>query len=115
MVEDEPATRHLVVCVLRNFGYTVIEASNGPEALNLWEKHSEDIALLLTDMVMPGGMNGYELGQALLSRKPSLRALYTSGYTVDLGTEEGWAKCFLPKPYSPQTLLETLRTVLERP
>lgn len=115
VVEDEPATRHLVACILRNFGYTVIEASDGPEALSLWEAHAKDVELLLTDVVMPGGMNGHELGQALMNRKPSLRVLYTSGYTIDLETNEEFAKSFLPKPFSPQTLLEMLRTVLERP
>jgi CheY-like chemotaxis protein len=113
LVEDEYVVCQLMCHLLCSAGYNVIEASNGPEAIAIWEAHASEIDLLLTDLVMPGGMTGHELSLALVKQKPTLRVIYTSGYTVDVGTQEQFAGNFLPKPYRPQTLLETVRAVLE--
>jgi signal transduction histidine kinase len=116
VVEDEPALRELVIEILSLYGYRVISAASGVEALSLWERHGEDVDLLLTDMVMPDGVSGRELGERLLQRRPSLRVIYTSGYSPgmsgkDFALLEGFN--FLPKPYPPTRLAEVVRQCLD--
>lgn len=111
LVEDEAAVRMLAERMLRRFGHKVLPAGSGQEALIIWEKHGDTIDLLLTDMVMPGGLNGKELAARLAAERPDLRVIYTSGYSMefqsaDLKLEEGVN--FLPKPYNPQTLADIL-------
>lgn len=116
LVEDEPSVRKLARNILQRFGYQVIEADSPVVALEIWrEKHSQ-ISLLFTDMVMPGQMTGLELSQQLLAEKPSLKVVYTSGYTDEM-LKEGSAlresPNFLQKPYLPDDLLKTIRTALD--
>jgi CheY-like chemotaxis protein len=118
VVEDEAALRDLVRSILELNGYTVLEAPSGPTALKIWEKHRNQIQLLLTDMVMPDGVNGRELALRLQGEKPGLRVLYTSGYGteivgVDFVIEEGVN--FLQKPYNPRRLAEAVRACLDTP
>lgn len=80
LVEDEELVRRYVHGQLEMLGYTVLVARDGPEALKMTEQH-KDIALLLTDIIMPGGMNGRELADAALKLHPGLKVLFTSGYT----------------------------------
>ena len=101
LVEDEPAVRQLAQACLSQLGYRVLEASSGPEAVSIWAERWESIDLILTDLVMPEGMNGHELAQHLRRTKPSLKAIYSSGYSRDIigpdyGLEPG--EYFLPKP-----------------
>jgi len=120
LVEDEPTVRLLISKALQNFDYRVIEASNGPEAVRIWKERSKEIDLLLTDMVMPEGITGYELSLLLLKDKPSLRVIYMTGYGMERLAVQGLlpkdlklAEPFLQKPISVQTLLSTIRSVLD--
>jgi len=109
LVEDEPAVRQLILLALGRAGYTVHEARNGQEALELFEKYGDSIDLLITDMRMPY-MGGAELIRQLRSRQPTLKLLSISGYTGD--TEFG--EDFLAKPFSRDELLAKVREVLDR-
>src|SRR5208282_1718484 len=79
LVEDDPRLRRVTSKRLRSLGYQVVEADNGANALTLLAAHVE-IAMIFTDFVMPGGMNGNELAKAALAAKPDLKVLFTSGY-----------------------------------
>jgi two-component system cell cycle sensor histidine kinase/response regulator CckA len=112
VVEDEPALRDLVATVLKRYGYSVLVASDGQEALDLWRRESDAVRLLLTDVVMPGGISGFELAEELLGMAPGLPVIYTSGYSVGINNKgiqltEGYD--FLPKPYRPDMLAEIVR------
>jgi len=116
VVEDEPSLRDLVTEILNSYGYRVIAAPSGAEALKVWEQHHDDIDMLLTDMVMPEGVSGRELGERLLKQEPSLKVVYTSGYSPgmsgkDLALLEGHN--FLPKPYALTRLAEVVRECLD--
>jgi len=116
LVEDEPALRGLASRVLEKSGYRVLQARSGPEALDIWRQHGERIDLLLTDMVMPEGIDGRELADRLTAEKPTLKVVYTSGYSpeaVAKGHRFERAN-FLPKPYSPAALTQTVATCLGR-
>ncbi|MGD1083497.1 MAG: response regulator [Verrucomicrobiota bacterium] len=115
VVEDEPSLRMLVRKVLERNNYDVLEAASGTAALELWNQDKPPIDLLLTDMVMPDGMSGRQLAERLKADNPSLKVLFTSGYSTellgkDLGLEEGLN--FLQKPYPPATLVETVKRAL---
>jgi two-component system, cell cycle sensor histidine kinase and response regulator CckA len=117
LVEDEEPLRELVRCILESFGYTVIEAPNGKVALEVWRANSHRVDMLLTDIVMPEGVTGRDLADLLKQEKPSLRVLFTSGYSSEIvGKDFVLADGinFLQKPYSPQTLAETVRDCLDR-
>jgi two-component system, cell cycle sensor histidine kinase and response regulator CckA len=91
-------------------------ATSGVEALKVWDKENGAIDLLMTDMVMPEGVSGLELAERLLARKPDLRVLYTSGYSmqsVDLATKLRPGIGFLPKPYPVDQLAEAIRQCLD--
>jgi signal transduction histidine kinase/CheY-like chemotaxis protein len=116
MVEDEEPVRRLARAVLQRHGYRVFEAGSGVEALTVWKEHQSEIDLLLTDMIMPGGISGRELAERLLLEKPALKVIYTTGYSLDamsqtLALTDGLN--FLPKPYHPNKLLQTTRHCLD--
>jgi two-component system, cell cycle sensor histidine kinase and response regulator CckA len=116
VVEDEPTLRALVRKVLERVGFEVIEAPSGLAALELWNQKRPHVDLLLTDMIMPDGISGRQLGEKLKSENPKLKVVYTTGYSADLlGTDfvlkEGLN--FLQKPYPPQKLVQTVRNGLE--
>jgi len=116
VVEDEMAVRELACATLQKRGYQVLKAANGPQAVEVWENHSSRVSLLLTDLVMPSGMNGSELAQILQSRNPRIKVIYTSGYSPEILRKDSGLKQgvnFLPKPYDPQTLLKAVRTCLD--
>jgi PAS domain S-box-containing protein len=116
VVEDEPAVGRLVRTALRRHGYRVILAANGVEALEVWREAGEEVDLLLTDMVMPEGIGGRELAGRLRAQRPTLKVLFTSGYSPDmLGTDRGAEEPlpFLQKPYQVATLLKAVRTRLD--
>ena len=117
VVEDQPEVRRLTLAVLRSCGYRLLEAANGSEALSLSEGYSGPIHLLITDVVMPG-MAGRELATRLLALRPSLKTLYTSGYTANAIAHEGVLDpgvAYLPKPFSPAQLAVKVREVLLEP
>jgi len=116
VVEDEPVLRDMANLILTECGYEVLEASNGAEALRMWEQHKGRVHLLLTDMVMPEGISGMELAQRLVAVRPQLKVLFASGYSMDeLDTSflrEGHA-VFLQKPYTHVTLSKAVRECLD--
>ncbi|MGA2721944.1 MAG: PAS domain S-box protein [Bryobacteraceae bacterium] len=114
VVEDQPEVRRLTLAMLESRGYRLLEAANGSEALSLCEHYPEAIHLLITDVVMPG-MTGRELAMRLVALRPSLKTLYTSGYTADAIVHEGVLEpgvAYLPKPFSPAQLAAKVRDVL---
>lgn len=118
LVEDEPSVRRMVLSILRSQGYHVWDAESGVGALQLWELHKDNIDLLLTDVVMPGGLTGLQLGRRLLAEKPGLRVLYTTGYTDELlgdASRLRGTSAFLEKPYDRSKLLSAVRACLEAP
>jgi PAS domain S-box-containing protein len=115
IVEDDEAVRSLVREVLDHNGYRVLEAEHGDAALEVWQQHAAEIDLLLTDMVMPGSLNGLELAQRLLADRPGLKVIYTSGYSAELFASDVQLKegrNYLPKPYLSAKLTSILRLAL---
>ena len=115
VVEDEPVLRELVCQILGQYQYRIIQAGSGHEALRVWDEYDGQIDLLLTDMVMPEGMSGRELAEQLKKRKPSLKVVYSSGYSPEaLDREFGQGDTvFLSKPYVPPQLARTVRQCLD--
>jgi len=114
LVEDEDDVRQLLREVLDSFGYTVLEARNGLEALALADEHP-GLDLLLTDVVMPL-MSGRDLANRLVQRRGELKILYMSGYTDDTIIQHGVLEpgtAFLQKPFSPSILARKVREVLD--
>lgn len=115
LAEDDDGVRDLSRIALQRYGYRVLEARSGVEALAVWDAHGREIHLLLTDMVMPGGLTGRDLAKELLARDPKLKVIYASGYSPDLlaTTQPFGTATFLQKPFHPQKLAETVRAVLD--
>jgi len=115
LAEDEPSVREMMTEVLTLGGYRVLAARTGPAALELWRREQGRIDLLLTDMVMPGGMRGHDLAAELRLSNPHLKVIYTSGYNRGLAgnvpLREGLN--FLAKPYLPHELAEIVRRCLD--
>lgn len=116
VVEDNPHVRENVVAMLASLGYRVTEAQNAAEALDILNG-TDEIDLLFTDIVMPGGMNGHELALAARESRPGLLVLYTSGYTKNAIVHQGRLDPgvdLLSKPYRRQDLAQKLHSVLTR-
>src|SRR6266516_3968683 len=116
VVEDEEAVRSLSRRALEASGYTVLAAADGPDAVRLLERYGGPIHLVLTDVIMPG-MNGRELVQRLVQRRPGLRVLYMSGYPGDAIVHRGALEpgmAFLQKPFMPEDLARKVREVLDQ-
>ena len=114
VLEDEPALRKLVHAMLEQRGYTILEAASPEEALMLCKEHAGPIQLLLTDVVMRG-MSGREVAERAVLYRPELKVLYMSGYTGDAIAQHGVldsGAAFLQKPFSSESLLNTVREVL---
>jgi two-component system cell cycle sensor histidine kinase/response regulator CckA len=117
LVEDETAVRAVTSQVLRRLGYGVLEASDAESAIRLAEASDTPIAILVTDVVMPG-MDGRDLADRLLADRPDLKVLFVSGYAYDTALEHGGMEAgfhFLQKPFSPEGLARTVRGVLDAP
>src|SRR5213080_1623524 len=115
LVEDAAPVRTLARRSLEARGYRVLEAADGPSALQLSARHLEGIDILVTDVVMPG-MSGRELAERLAPERPSMKVLYTSGYTDDAMVRQGVLSAgvaFLQKPFVPDTLARKVREVLD--
>jgi len=116
VVEDDAAVRGLMMALLTRHGYRALEAATGGEALALWEKQSDPVHLLMTDIIMPGGMDGRELARQLRERCPDLKVLFTSGYSASIAGREltlPSGQHFIQKPSTPRRLLEAVRRCLE--
>ncbi len=117
VVEDEDALRVLVMNLLERCGYSVIAARSGAHALELWPTLKDRVTLLLTDLVMPGGVTGRDLAERLRGDAPALRVVYTSGYTsaqASTGEPLVDGENFLQKPYQPDALAQIVRAALDR-
>jgi PAS domain S-box-containing protein len=115
VVEDEEMVRDLVSECLAAAGYSVLSASQGREALEVYEEHGRPIDLLATDVVMPV-MGGGDLADELVERQPDLRVLFISGYTRDAlepAHLEREHSHFMSKPFSPRILLDRVRAILD--
>jgi CheY-like chemotaxis protein len=112
VVEDQAATARIARILLESWGYRVLEANGGAEAMEIFESQREAIALLLTDVIMPH-MSGPELAELLVDRKPALRVVFMSGSSGEDIEERGAP--FLAKPFTPSTLARIVREELERP
>lgn len=114
-VEDEAIVRTVGVRILRETGYTVIEAKGGADALRVASEHAGTIHLLLSDVVMPQ-MSGIDLARRLRETRPDLKVLLTSGYTEHTILEHGapdMTSAFLQKPYVLESLLAKVRETLD--
>ncbi|HWD19715.1 MAG TPA: ATP-binding protein [Verrucomicrobiae bacterium] len=116
VVEDEVPLRELVVNILEICGYKIYQATTGVEALQIWSEQKGKVDLLLTDMVMPGGISGRQLAERLQADDPELKVIYTSGYSPgmagkDIALLEGCN--FLAKPYPPSRLAQFVRECLD--
>jgi PAS domain S-box-containing protein len=113
VVEDEPAVRRAVRLLLEQQGYRVVEADNGPEALRVWDA-TENISLLFTDLMMPGGIDGHELAQRLERRNPSLKVIIATGNGSDQHERDlGKKRLLLNKPVDATVLLRAVRECLD--
>ncbi|HKI68645.1 MAG TPA: response regulator, partial [Verrucomicrobiae bacterium] len=116
-VEDEPPLRDMTYAILRDCGYNVLVAASAIEALPLWNNHGSNVDLLLADIILPEGMSGVELASRLLSYRPELRVLFTSGYSMGGMDTSFLLKCrgdFLQKPYTRFTLARAVRDCLDK-
>lgn len=116
VVEDEEPVRALICATLRKNGYQVLEAGNGPDAEAVFQSRQQDIKLVLTDIVMPEGISGWDLGRRLYQRQPSLKVVFSSGYNPEIdkaGNSGVPGSLFLQKPYQSDTLLTMVRNCLD--
>jgi PAS domain S-box-containing protein len=116
LVEDEPALRFVGGAMLRQVGYRVIEAGDGPEALRIWAEHGGSVQLVITDMVMPGGLTGLQLGLKLREARPNLPFIIISGYNDEILKRDQLAARgigFLSKPFEFEPFAATVRAALE--
>jgi CheY-like chemotaxis protein len=116
LVEDEHRLRDVARFLLEQLGYQVVEASSGMEALRAWDKHKDMIDVLLTDLVMPDGLTGFELAQRLKMERPDLKVICTSGYDAekvgkDLPADRSFH--FLQKPYRTEALARIIRQAVK--
>jgi CheY-like chemotaxis protein len=114
IVEDDAMVRKNVIRQIESLGYTTLEAANAVEALEIIDRH-KTIHLLFTDVIMPGSMNGRQLVNEALRRRPSLKALFTSGYTENAILHHGRLDVgvlLLAKPYRKAELARMIRVAL---
>jgi PAS domain S-box-containing protein len=115
LVEDETNLRELAYRILSGQGYTVFTAGQGPAALDIAARYPDPIDLLITDIVLPGGLSGRAVAETLLAQRPALKVLYMSGYTDDALVQHRVLAAdvaFIEKPFIPTTLLRKIREVL---
>jgi CheY-like chemotaxis protein len=119
LAEDDPSVRRLSRRLLESFGYQVHEATSGREALEQWSSRLSEIDLLLTDIVMPHGVDGRKLAERMVAQKPGLKIILTTGYSGDV---IGQDTCFLQKgkgrllqkPCPPREFLHAVRESLDQ-
>jgi signal transduction histidine kinase/CheY-like chemotaxis protein len=115
VVEDQEEVRSFVVKALAGYGYRVLQAADGSQALTMAECHSAAIDVLLTDVVLPG-MNGRELANRFRITRPDAKVIYTSGYTQDLIAHRGVLYddiSYIPKPYTAEQIAAKVREALD--
>jgi two-component system cell cycle sensor histidine kinase/response regulator CckA len=118
LVEDDAAVRLAIRRMLGAFGYQVVEAASGREALEIWRSQERTINLLLTDLVMPGGVTGRDLAEELRKQNPRLKVIFVSGYSSNvIGKDTDFLhrenNYFLQKPFQANVLMDTVRRCLD--
>jgi CheY-like chemotaxis protein len=116
LVEDESEVREVAARILRWLGYTVLEATEGGDALRVCKQYKNPIQLLVTDVVMPGGLDGRALAEKLAAEGLGARVLYISGHSEETVARHGVSLsqvAFLPKPFSAADLAHRVREVLD--
>lgn len=117
VVEDEPAVRRIALKLLQSLGHHVIEAIDGHSGLAKWREHKHGIDLVITDLVMPGGMSGVQLAETIHAESPDLPIILASGYSNELlddaAASLGALRRFIPKPYDRDILEETLASLFD--
>jgi PAS domain S-box-containing protein len=120
LVEDEDAVRSVARRFLLRSGYSVVEAVSGREALDLWRQRTREIDLVVTDLMMPGGVSGADLAKQLWTERPRLKVIFVSGYSSNVAGKEaelfrpGQSR-FLQKPCPPTEFLSAVRECLDEP
>jgi len=114
LVEDEDAVRALAREVLRRYGYVVLEARHGVDALRVAERHTDAIHLMVTDLVMPH-MSGRDLAERLSTVRPAMKVLFMSGYTdhAVMHRDLTPGSAFIQKPFTPEVFARKVRTLLD--
>jgi two-component system, cell cycle sensor histidine kinase and response regulator CckA len=118
VVEDEPALRNLVRGTLQKQGYQVFTAGSGVEALNAWSARLHQIDLLLTDLVMPDGLTGWELARRLHAQRPALKVIFMTGYSAEMQQQQPAERSkfrILHKPFGHRALADAVRATLDEP
>ncbi len=116
LVEDEPDVRRLAHAVLEQNGYNVLTAANGDEAIEIWKEHGEHVELLLTDLVMPGGMGGQEVARRLQTDNSRVKVIYMTGYSPEIAGKEMRlqdAENFISKPFTREAILSKIRNCFD--
>jgi CheY-like chemotaxis protein len=115
VVEDDDDVRAYSVEILRELGYRVVEAHDGPSALRLLERQTR-VDLLFSDVILPGGMDGAEMARQALARQPELKVLFTTGYARDAIVHQGRLDRgvqLITKPFTYADLAQKVRDVLD--
>ena len=116
MVEDEPAVRGLTTRVLRQHGFEVLVAADGSEALAIARDRTVKIDMLLTDVVLPGELQGDGVARAVLQEHPGIKCILMSGYPRDVIDKAGRLAegvNYMEKPFSPATLVRRVRELVD--
>jgi PAS domain S-box-containing protein len=116
VVEDERDLREIITRTLIRHGYRVFQAVDGNNAMQIWNEYKNDIDLVFTDVIMPGGINGRELAESFLKQKPKLKVIYSTGYSADALGKDFRLNLdlnYLPKPYMPEDLARIVRRRLD--
>jgi CheY-like chemotaxis protein len=111
VVEDEPLVRELMVEALSERGLKIIEASTGDEALQVFLAHPE-IAVVFTDITLPGKLNGCDLAREIHARRPDVSVMLTSGRALPLNYKIPEGGIFIPKPYSQGAVVRLISSLL---
>lgn len=115
IAEDEESVRRFCINVLSDLGYKILQAKDGMEALQIAQRHIDEIDLLVADIMMPG-LNGKELADRLIKERSSLKVIFISGYTNNVVVKRGILDpdiAFIQKPFAPKTLGIRVREVLD--
>ena len=118
LVEDDAILHASMHKILTHLGYQVLDATDGSEALAVWNPNRGEIKLLLTDLVLPGGINGMDLAARLMKKNPKLKVIYTSGYSAEVAGKDfplAEGVNFLTKPFQVQKLAQIVRQRLDGP